>query len=250
MKNAVAIRHVAFEDVGNLASALHRQGYGVTYLEASPGFLDEIDPLAPDLVVVLGGPIGAYDEQDYPFLMDELHLLEHRLAADLPTLGICLGAQLMARVLGAKVYPGSEKEIGWSPLELSEAGQQSPLSYLAPEYTAVLHWHGDTFDLPVGSTHLASSSKYRNQAFGWRDCGLALQFHPEVTARGLERWFIGHACEISTTSGVNITKLREDTARHGRSLEVQAAKFWQAWLDKLQNKEVPGKETAVGKSAR
>ncbi len=231
MKNAIAIRHVAFEELGSLAEALHQQGYTVTYIEAGSGPLDEIEPLGPDLVVVLGGPIGAYDEQDYPFLMDELRLLEHRLAADLPTLGICLGAQLMARVLGAKVYPGPDKEIGWSPIELSDAGQQSPLSYLAPEYTAVLHWHGDTFALPMGSTHLASSSKYRNQAFAWGKCGLALQFHPEVTARGLERWFIGHACEIGATPGISIAQLREDTARYIERLEVQARQFWQAWLE-------------------
>jgi GMP synthase (glutamine-hydrolysing) len=94
----------------------------------------------------------------------------------------------------------------------------------------VLHWHGDTFDLPVGATHLASSSKYQNQAFSWGKCGLALQFHPEVTARNLERWFIGHACEIGTTSGISVAQLREDTVRYAQPLELQANKFWQAWL--------------------
>ena len=93
-----------------------------------------------------------------------------------------------------------------------------------------MHWHGDTFDLTVGSIHLASSSKYQNQAFTWGKCGLGLQFHPEVTARGLERWYIGHACEISTTPDVNIAKLRQDTFSYVKQLELQAAKFWQAWL--------------------
>lgn len=105
----------------------------------------------------------------------------------------------------------------------------SPLAHLAA-HTPVLHWHGDTFDLPVGSTHLASSSKYQNQAFSWGQCGLGLQFHPEVTARGVERWFIGHACEISATPDVSITKLRQDTFSYVKQLELQAAKFWQAWL--------------------
>ncbi|MBO1351425.1 MAG: glutamine amidotransferase [Hormoscilla sp. GUM202] len=233
MKQAIAIRHVSFEDLGNLTEALDLQGYTITYIEAGPGFLDKINPYDPDSIVVLGGPIGAYDEHHYPFVKDELDLLEKRLAADLPTLGICLGAQLMARALGAKVYPGDEKEIGWSPIELSDAGQQSPLSYLAPEHTAVLHWHGDTFDLPPGSTHLASSNKYRNQAFASGKCGLALQFHPEVTARGLERWFIGHACEISSTPNITIAGLRKDTVRYSKSLEVQARQFWQAWLKEV-----------------
>lgn len=231
MKTATVIRHLAFEDLGSLELALYQQDYNVTYVEAGLHNIADIDPLTPDLVVILGGPIGAYDEQDYPFLVDELRLLERRLAADLPTLGICLGAQLMARALGARVYPGSYKEIGWSPLELSHEGWRSSLAYLAVEHTNVLHWHGDTFDLPVGSTHLASSSKYHNQAFSWGKNGLALQFHPEVTARGLERWFIGHACEINATSGVSIATLRKDTNSYAKQLEIQAAKFWQAWLE-------------------
>jgi len=234
MKNATVIRHLAFEDLGSLAEALNQQDYAIAYVEAGRDSLAEIDPLTSDLVIILGGPIGAYDEQDYPFLADELRLLETRLKADLPTLGICLGAQLMARALGAKVYPGPYKEIGWSPLELSNEGIQSPLAHLAAEQTTVLHWHGDTFDLPVGSTHLASSSKYQNQAFSWGKCGLALQFHPEVTARNLERWFIGHACEISATPDVSIAGLREDTARYAKKLEIQSAKFWQAWLYQVQ----------------
>lgn len=231
MKNATVIRHLAFEDLGSLAEALSQQDYAIAYVEAGLDSLAEIDPLTPDLVVILGGPIGAYDEEDYPFLVDELRLLESRLKADLPTVGICLGAQLMARALGAKVYPGPHKEIGWSPLELSKEGMHSSLAHLAAEHTTVLHWHGDTFDLPVGAAHLASSSKYQNQAFSWGKCGLALQFHPEVTVRNLERWLIGHACEIGATPGVSIARLREDTARYGKQLEIQAAKFWQAWLE-------------------
>lgn len=230
MKNATVIRHLAFEDLGSLAEALNQQDYQLTYLEAGLDSLASLHPLTPDLVVILGGPIGAYDEQDYPFLVDELRLLESRLKADLPTLGICLGAQLMARALGAKVYPGAYKEIGWSPLELSNEGINSSLSHLAAEHTSVLHWHGDTFDLPVCSTHLASSSKYQNQAFSWGKCALALQFHPEVTAGNLERWFIGHASEINATAGISIAQLREDTARYAKQLEFQSAKFWRAWL--------------------
>jgi GMP synthase (glutamine-hydrolysing) len=232
MKHATVIRHMAFEDLGSLAEALNQQNYTVRYVEAGSDDLTRIDPNT-NLLVILGGPIGAYDEQDYPFLIDELHLLEHRLAKDLPTLGICLGAQLMARALGAKVYPGSQKEIGWSPLDLSPAGQQTPLAHLAGDKTAVLHWHGDTFDLPTDSTHLAASAIYQNQAFSWKQGGLALQFHPEVTSQGLERWFIGHACEIGATPDITVAKLREDTIRYVGQLSIQAVKFWQDWLVSL-----------------
>jgi len=232
MKTATVIRHLAFEDLGSLELALHQQNYTIKYVESGLNDVTDIDSNT-DLLVVLGGPIGAYDEQDYPFIVDELQLLEHRFQADLPTLGICLGAQLMARSLGAKVYPGYCKEIGWSPLELSVAGMNSPLAHLAAEQTFVLHWHGDTFDLPNGALHLAASSKYQNQAFSWGKRSLALQFHPEVTADGLERWFIGHACEISTTSNVSVAQLRQDTARYAKQLEQQAAKLWQSWLESL-----------------
>ncbi len=139
----------------------------------------------------------------------------------------------MARSLGAKVYPGSGAEIGWGTLELSEDGKNSALVHLASEHTSVLHWHGDTFDLPVGSTHLAATTKYQNQAFSWGRNGLALQFHPEVTARGLERWFIGHASEIGASPSLGVRQLRQDTANYAKGLEVQAHQLWQTWLEQV-----------------
>ncbi|MCJ8278860.1 MAG: gamma-glutamyl-gamma-aminobutyrate hydrolase family protein [Rivularia sp. ALOHA_DT_140] len=142
MKSATVIRHIAFEDLGSLEIALQRKGYTIKYLEAG---IDNLADIAPteDMLIVLGGPIGAYDEQDYPFIVDELRLLEQRLKADLPTLGICLGAQLMARALGAKVYPGVEKEIGWSGIKLTDEGKKSALIDLDVDNIPVLHWHGD-----------------------------------------------------------------------------------------------------------
>lgn len=240
-KNAVVIRHLAFEDLGTLADALTQQNYAVNYLEAGVDNLAKIDSEKTDLLIILGGPIGVYDEPDYPFLSDELSLLQNRLKADLPTLGICLGSQLIARALGASVYAGSGKEIGWSKLELTEEGINSPLADLSPENTSVLHWHGDTFDLPVDATLLASTSKYKNQAFSWKKNCLALQFHPEVTTIGLERWFIGHAAEISTTPDVTVTKLRQDTVIYGEKLEVYANQFWQTWLSELESSKEPEK---------
>jgi GMP synthase (glutamine-hydrolysing) len=128
MRLALVIRHVACEDLGNLAQVLQQRGLLVWYVEAGRDDLGQLNPLAPEVLIVLGGPIGVYQEQHYPFLTDELRVLERRLAADLPTLGICLGAQLMARALGARVYAGPRKEIGWSPLHLSEAGRWSCLA--------------------------------------------------------------------------------------------------------------------------
>ena len=230
MKRAIAIRHVAFEDLGSFDAALSTHGYTITYLDAAVDDLATVERERPELLVVLGGPIGAYEDATYPFIRDELNVLERRLARAEPTLGICLGSQLMARALGARVYPGHEKEIGWAPLTLTEAGHRSCLAALAPEKTAVLHWHGDTFDLPSGATRLASTELYQNQAFSWGGRALALQFHTEVTARGLERWFIGHACEIGATAGVTVAGLRRETLRWSATLEVQGREWLDRWL--------------------
>ena len=233
MRHALVIRHVAFEDLGNLAVVLNQRGLAVRYVEAGLEDLAQLNPLAPAVLIVLGGPIGVYQEQDYPFVTDELRVLERRLAADRPTLGICLGAQLMARALGATVYAGPCKEIGWSPLQLSSAGRRSCLGQLAKRETAVLHWHGDTFDLPAGATHLASTPAYDHQAFAWGRRGLALQCHAEVTARGLERWFLSHAHEIDYTPGLSVGQLRKDTQCYAPRLQVRAACCWHAWLNQV-----------------
>jgi GMP synthase (glutamine-hydrolysing) len=223
-----AIRHVAFEDLGFFAEVLSRHGFAIEYVEAAAASFGNMDPLGPDLLVVLGGPIGVYEDSAYPFLNGELELIGARLRADRPTLGICLGAQLMARALGAKVVCGGRKEIGWAPLRLTDAGRQSGLRHL--ESLTVLHWHGDTFDLPEGAVLLASTDLYAHQAFSWGRRGLALQFHAEVTAPGLEHWYVGHAREIAATPGVGVAALRRDTEKYSPGLERQGRKFLEEWL--------------------
>jgi GMP synthase (glutamine-hydrolysing) len=225
-KTAVAIRHVRFEDLGTLAPLLTSRGFGVEYLDiATEGTLAKA--LESELLVVLGGPIGVYEEAAYPFLSEELGLLERRLAAERPTLGICLGAQLMARALGARVYPGGQKEIGWSRVQLTEDGRASCLEHLVE--TSVLHWHGDTFELPPRTLRLASTDIYENQAFSVGSHGLALQFHLEASARSLEGWYVGHACELGAAK-LSVAALRSDGERHAAALEVAAQACFSDWL--------------------
>src|SRR5438067_127188 len=129
MKTLVAIRHVAFEDLGAFEAVFRDHGYAIHYRDMGLDDPAEIDP-ATGILVVLGGPIGAYEDDKYPFIPGELRLLERRIGAGYPTLGICLGAQLIARALGARVYPGAAKEIAWAPVELTRASRASCLKHL------------------------------------------------------------------------------------------------------------------------
>ncbi|MBF0212863.1 MAG: glutamine amidotransferase [Magnetococcales bacterium] len=234
MKTVYAIRHVLFEDLGSFAEVVQARGYELRYVEAGVDDLRVLDPVAPELMIVLGGPIGVYEGESYPFIADELRLLERRLAADRPTVGICLGAQMMARALGARVYPGPVKELGWAPLTLTPEGMNAPVRHLDGALTSMLHWHGDTFDLPDGATLLASSARYRHQAFRWGRHALALQCHPEVQAAGLERWFIGNAGELAH-NGISVPQLRAETRRLAPTLECQGRICFAEWLDGLDH---------------
>jgi len=234
MTTVAAIRHVAFEDLGTLEDAFAARKWKVNYIDAPVADWTAFDPLKPDLLVVLGGPIGVYDDNIYPFLTAEITAIKKRLEADKPTLGICLGAQLIARALGARVYPNPEKELGWGPLLLTAKGQASPVRHLAAEHTFMLHWHGDTFDLPEGAVLLAGTEVCLHQAFAWGKATLAFQCHPEVRARDLEKWFVGHAVEIQATPGVNVPFLRRETGRYGAALERQGMLCFDEWLDSLK----------------
>lgn len=230
MRKAVAIRHVAYEDLDGFAAPLARLGYEISYVDAWFDEVSAIDPVAPDLLIVLGGPVGVYEAYDYPFLADEIRLIERRLAAKRPFLGICLGAQIMAAALGARVYRGLAEEIGWAPITLTDAGRSSPVSAFAKPAGAVLHWHGDTFDLPDGALRLASSAAYENQAIAYGQHALGLQFHGEVTTRGLRRWFIGHTRQIRSTPSIGgLQCLKDATDLYAPRLASAAEEFLLRW---------------------
>jgi GMP synthase (glutamine-hydrolysing) len=142
---------------------------------------------------------------------------------------------MMAAALDACVYPGTNgAEIGWGPLQ--PAPHVELPAWLAPLIDLdlpVFHWHGDTFDLPPGAVHLAKSEKYNNQAFTVGKNALALQFHPEVSAAGLESWYVGHACELHH-AGISVAGLRATAQKHAAALQQACDRFWCLWLDSIE----------------
>lgn len=230
MKTAVAIRHVAFEDLGLIEPWLAARGWRVVTCDAGVHDLAAIDPETVDLLVVLGGPVGAHDDALFPVLAEEIDLIRRRLAARRPLLGICLGAQLMARALGADVAPMAAKEIGFGPLALTPAGEATPLARLGAQ--PVLHWHGDQFALPAGLPSLARTPGCPHQAFMLGEHAMAWQFHLEVDGARIEQWLIGHSDELRV-AGVDIAALRTEAARQRAGLARALGDVMADWFARL-----------------
>lgn len=229
MPTAIAIRHVAFEDLGLIEPLLRERGFDIRYIDAWALDLQQVGD--PDLLVFLGGPISVNATDDYPFVGDEIALAAARIGADAPTLGICLGAQIMATAIGGTVRASTAKEIGWAPVTLTAPGRTSVLTAL--DGIPVLHWHGEVCELPAGIPSLAQTPLCSTQAFAPSPRSLALQFHVEAGSTGIEPWLVGHTAEIDATTGVTVDGLRADTARYGAGLRPAAAAVCGRWLDSV-----------------
>lgn len=170
-------QHAPFEDLGSIRFWLDQRGAEVSYTRCFAG--DSVPVLAGfDMLIAMGGPMSVNDEGDHPWLQDEKLAVRDAIARDTPVLGVCLGAQLIASALGARVYPNTVKEIGWFPIR---ALARSGSSFGFPAECTVFHWHGETFDLPEGATPLARSEACEHQAFQVKRNVIGLQFHLEVT---------------------------------------------------------------------
>ena len=179
------LQHVPFEGLGSIETWAGRHGHSITVTRFHAGdALPSVDSF--DGVVVLGGPMNIYEELKYPWLKNEKRFINGVIENGQPVLGICLGAQLVADVLGARIYQNEHREIGWFPIYKMQAAYRSVLSSFLPSAIEAFNWHGDTFDLPPGAIHLARSEACENQAFVYDERAVGLQFHLETTRNSAE----------------------------------------------------------------
>lgn len=220
----LVLRHVEHEHIGTLAKALEQAGARYRYRDVFRGeavpenLLGSLGSLGFLGLIVMGGPMGVYESDRYPFLKDEQRLIRQTAEQGLPVLGICLGAQLIAAALGARVYPGPRKEIGWYPVEVTV---QEELTAGLPSRFLAFHWHGDTFDLPAGATRLFRSDLYENQGFRWGRNVCAIQFHFEVSAPMIAEWLADGGCqaELAALPEVNPKSILQGTREWSGNLE-------------------------------
>ncbi len=200
MRRALVIRHVAHEGLGTLRRPIE-SGPAVEYVdlfrgEKLPARIDGFDGL-----IALGGPMGVYEVDRYPFIRPELKLIEDALKKRVPFLGICLGSQLLAKAAGSRVYKGDAKEIGWHDVELTEEADGDFLFLGFPEKFRAFHWHGDTFDVPRDSLLLASSALFPNQVIKVGPAAYGIQFHLEVTESMIREWVAVNGEELAGLKG-------------------------------------------------
>lgn len=202
-------QHVPFEGPGLIADILEGRGVPFMVIKTWEANLP-LSPAGFDGVVSMGGPMSVNDR--LPFVEKEKEFLARCVEKNLPLLGVCLGAQILADVLGARVYPGSQAEVGWGDIRLTGEGMQDRVLGGVEEYIPVLHWHGETFDLPEGAVRLASSDLYDNQAFRYGDGVYGFQFHLEATSIMVEEWLFEDSSEDGLVDDPSV--IRGDTGRY------------------------------------
>ncbi len=205
---------------------MSRRGIGHRYVRLFDG-----EPVPKDLerysgFIILGGPMNVYEEDKYPYLKDEDSLIKRGIERSIPILGICLGGQLIAKACHAKVRKGTQKEIGWYELNLTSDGGQDPAFKGFSEKLTVFQWHGDTFDIPEGAAHIASSALFRNQAYRIGEKVYGLQFHLEVTEEMIRQWMSEYQDELSSLDYTDPDRIIKDTTKNINRLNHHAELFY------------------------
>jgi GMP synthase (glutamine-hydrolysing) len=229
MRKLLVFQHVPHEILGTLNPLLKRAGFRIRYVNF--GRHPDAEPSLEGYngLVVLGGPMSAHHVERHSHLAAEMRLIEQAMEKNLPVLGICLGAQLIAKTLGARVYENDEKEIGWYDVSPTEIARSDPVTAHFREREKLFQWHGDTFDIPQGAVHLASSPLCANQAFRYGPNVYALQFHLEVDEPMIKRWLTVpmHVEEIEDLGGkIDPQKILRETPAHIQRLKELSDKVF------------------------
>jgi len=231
MPKLLVFQHVAFEILGTLNPLLREEGFRIRYVNF--GRYPHAEPSLDGYhgLVVLGGPMNVDDVAEHPHLATEVRVIQQALERGMPVLGICLGAQLIAKALGARVTRNPRAEIGWYDVKLTAEGKRDPLFTFFRSSEKLFQWHGDTFEMPRGAAHLASSPDCAAQAFRYGHNVYGFQFHLEVDERLVERWLRvpSHQRELEALRGPRgAEQIRRQTPRHIRRLnELSEATFRQ-----------------------
>ena len=232
MPKLLVFQHVAYEILGTLDPLLRRHGFRIKYVNF--GRAGTATPSVDGYhgLVVLGGPMNVDQVDEYPHLADEVQIVQRAIERGMPVLGICLGAQLIAKALGAPVRRNPEKEIGWYHVRPTDEARGDPLLGHLGEEEKIFQWHGDTFDLPGGAVHLASSDRCANQAFRFGDRVYGLQFHLEVDDAIVKRW-LGLPALIDEVRemGHDTDRIFEDTDRYIARSRALSDRVFRAFID-------------------
>jgi GMP synthase (glutamine-hydrolysing) len=230
---ALVIQHDPTIHLGNLEQVLIEANYELTIVDAR-SYAFDATPEDVDLVVVLGNDHGVYQKHEHPYIAREEAWLAARAAHERPTLGVCFGAQILASALGADVYRGDKRVVGFRTVTPSSAGESSPVRFFSD--VPVMQWHGDTFTLPAGATHLAGSNEYANEAFAVDDWALAVQFHPETTPEMHETW-LADSHDWVEDAGYDLEALRRERDEHSDAMQVASRAMLTEWLANLEKKQ-------------
>jgi GMP synthase-like glutamine amidotransferase len=228
------VQHVPFETPGRIADWARSHGHSVSLVRL---FAGEVPPPveAFDWLVVMGGPMGAYDDARFPLLAAQTRAIAEAMEAGRVVVGVCLGAQLIARAAGARVYRNTSPEIGWFPVKLTAAGRTHPLTRHLPSAFEAFHWHNDTYDLPAGAVHLAESDACAQQMFALGRRVVGVQFHLEMTQAGFDALI--ENCAPDIIRGVQVQEPSEMRRLDDRLHESHAILY--SILDRMNTPKVP-----------
>jgi GMP synthase (glutamine-hydrolysing) len=230
----LVLQHIACESPGVYEDVLRERGDEVVRVE-----LDDGEPLPPgaafDAIVAMGGPMSVNDEDDLPWLSDEKRAIGEAVRAGTPFWGVCLGVQLLAASLGARVYPGPSPEVGLLPVSLTGEARSDPVFGEAPHDLVTLQWHGDTFDLPAGAVRLAGSLAYPNQAFRF-ERAYGVQFHLEVSREMAREWadVPEYAASLERTLGAERAQaFLGEIDENADAMRATGRELFERWLDRV-----------------